>query len=152
MIVHLVKLCVGVNSIEQLETLQADRRSQAQRRGEQPENVHRTRHRPRRDKELLNGGSLYWIIKGFIRVRQAILRLDELRDDEGSKHCGLVLDPVLVRTQLRARRPYQGWRYLEIKDVAPDLPSELQNWTSDLNRQKGPPAERAAELRELGLL
>ena len=152
MIVHLVKLCVGVNSIEQLETLQANRRSQAQRRGVKPENVHRTRHRPRRDRELLNGGSLYWIIKGFIRVRQAILRLDELRDDEGSKHCGLVLDPNLVRTQLRARRPHQGWRYLETKDVAPDLPSELQNWASDLNSQNGPPAEMAAELRELGLL
>ena len=54
MIVPLVKLCVGVNSIEQLETLQVNRRSQAQRRGEQPENVHRTRYRPRRDKELLN--------------------------------------------------------------------------------------------------
>ena len=152
MTIHLVKLCVGVNSIEQLETLQANRRSQAQRRGEQPENLHRTRHRPRRDKELLNGGSLYWIIKGFIRVRQAILRLDELRDDEGSKHCGLVLDPNLVRTQLRARRPHQGWRYLETKDDAPDLPSELQNWASDLNSQNGPPAEMAAELRKLGLL
>ena len=152
MIVHLVKLCVGVNSIEQLETLQADRRSQAQRRGEQPENVHRTRYRPRRDRELLNGGSLYWIIKGFIRVRQTILRLDELRDDKDNKHCGIVLDPSLVRTELRARRPHQGWRYLETKDVAPDLPPELQNGLSDLNSQNGPPAEMAAELRELGLL
>ena len=78
--------------------------------------------------------------------------LDELRDDEGSKHCGLVLDPDLVRTQLRARRPHQGWRYLETKDVAPDLPTELQNRPSDLNSQNGPPAEMAAELRELGLL
>ena len=152
MIVHLVKLCVGVNSIEQLETLQADRRSQAQRRGEQPENVHRTRHRPRRDRELLNGGSLYWIIKGFIRVRQTILRLDELRDDKDNKHCGIVLDPSLVRTELRARRPHQGWRYLETKDVAPDLPPELQNRLSDLSSQNGPPADMAAELRELGLL
>ena len=152
MIVHLVKLCVGVNSIEQLETLQADRRSQAQKRGEQPENVHRTRHRPRRDRELLNGGSLYWIIKGFIRVRQTILRLDELRDDKDNKQCGLVLDPSLVRTELRARRPQQGWRYLESKDVAPDLPSEMQNQLSGLNSPNGPPAEMAAELRELGLL
>ena len=69
MIVHLVKLCVGIDSIDQLETLQANRRARAQKRGEPLESIHRTRHRPRRDRELLNGGSLYWIIKGFIRVR-----------------------------------------------------------------------------------
>ena len=86
MIVHLVKLCVGIDAIDQLETLQANRRTGAKKRGEPLATIHRTRHRPRRDRELLNGGSLYWIIKGFIRVRQAIVRLDELHDDEEGKH------------------------------------------------------------------
>ena len=152
MIVHLVKLCVGINSIDQLEILQANRRARAQKRGEPPENVHRTRHRPRRESELLSGGSLYWIIKGFIRVRQPIVRLDELHDDEKGKHCGLVLGPDLVRTELRARRPHQGWRYLEPKDVAPDLPPELQSRRSDSNSHDAPPPEMAAELKSLGLL
>ena len=152
MIVHLVKLCVGMDSIDQLETLQANRRARAQKRGEPLETIHRTRHRPRRDRELLNGGSLYWIIKGFIRVRQAIVRLDELHDDDEGKHCGLVLGQDLVRTELRARRPHQGWRYLEPKDAPPDLPPELQNRLSDPNNCNGPPPEMAAELQELGLL
>ena len=152
MIVHLVKLCVGINSIDQLEILQANRRARAQKRGGPFETVHRTRHRPRRESELLSGGSLYWIIKGFIRVRQAIVRLDELHDDEEGKHCGLVLGQNLVRTELRARRPHQGWRYLEPKDAAPDLPPELQNRLSDPNSRDGPPPEMAAELKELGLL
>ncbi len=152
MTVHLVKLSVGIESIEQLATVQANRRAAAKAQGRAPENIHRTRHRPRRDTELLDGGSMYWIIKGFIRVRQPILRLDDLYDDEGGKRCGLVLAPELIRTELRARRPHQGWRYLEAKDAAPDLPEHLQSGRWDPDTADGPPPEMAAELRELGLL
>lgn len=152
MTVHLVKLCVGIDSIEQLEQFQTARREQFRAMGRAAENIHRTRHRPRRDKELLDGGSLYWIIKGFIRVRQAVVRLDELFDDDGGKRCGLVLSPDLVRTELHGRRPHQGWRYLEAKDAAPDLAEHLQSGHWDPDNHDGPPPEMAAELRALGLL
>ena len=118
MTVHIVKLCVGVDSIEHLARFQESRRAQFEALGLPVEHVHRTRNRPRRDGEVLDGGSLYWIIKGFIRARQAIIRLDHLHDDEGGKRCGFVLGPDLVRTELYARRPHQGWRYLEAKDAA----------------------------------
>ncbi len=152
MTVHIVKICVGVDSIEQLAQFQSARRVRFKARGEAAENVHRTRNRPRRDREVLDGGSIYWIIKGFIRVRQAIVRLDVLYDDEEGKCCGLVLDPALVRTELHARRPHQGWRYLEAKDAAPDLPAHLQAGYWDAALHDGPPPEMAAELRALGLL
>jgi hypothetical protein len=152
MTVNIVKLCVGVESIEQLVQFQSARRARFHAMGAPAENVHRTRNRPRRDGEVLDGGSLYWIIKGFIRVRQVIARLDVLHDDEGGKRCGLVLDPTLVRTELHARRPHQGWRYLEAKDAAPDLPAHLQAGHWDPESHDGPPPEMAAELRALGLL
>ena len=152
MTVHIIKLCVGVESIEQLAQLQKTRRAQAEALGLPFESVHRTRNRPRRDVEVLDGGSLYWIIKGFIRVRQTIVRLDELHDEEGGKRCGFVLGPDLVRTELHARRPHQGWRYLEAKDAAPDLPAHLQAGVWNPEDHDGPPPEMAAELRALGLL
>ena len=152
MTVHIVKLCVGVDSIEHLARFQESRRAQFEALGLPVEHVHRTRNRPRRDGEVLDGGSLYWIIKGFIRARQAIIRLDHLHDDEGGKRCGFVLGPDLVRTELYARRPHQGWRYLEAKDAAPDLPEHLQANGWDPDEHDGPPPEMAAELRALGLL
>jgi len=152
MTVHIVKLCVGVESIEQLERFQTNRRARAKARNEPAENIHRTRNRPRRDREVLDGGSLYWIIKGFIRVRQPIVRLDELYDDAEAKRCGFVLGPGLVRTELHARRPHQGWRYLEVTDAAHDLPDHLQSGHWDAATNDGPPPEMAAELRALGLI
>ncbi|MDP6342720.1 MAG: DUF1489 domain-containing protein [Alphaproteobacteria bacterium] len=147
MTVHLLKLCVGTDSIDHLVEWQAARRAARAANGEPAESVHRTRHRPRRGAEVLDGGSIYWIIKGFIRVRQRIIRLDEISDDEFGKRCGLVLDPKLVRTALQARRPHQGWRYLETKDAPMDLPDG--EWAAD---DGGPPPEMAAALRELGLI
>ncbi|MDP6688144.1 MAG: DUF1489 domain-containing protein [Alphaproteobacteria bacterium] len=152
MTVHILKLCVGIDSIEQLAQFQEARRAQYEAAGLPAEHVHRTRHRPRRAAEVLDGGSLYWIIKGFIRARQAIIRLDELYDDERGKRCGLVLGPDLVRTELRARRPHQGWRYLVAKDAPPDLPAHMQAGEWDADGHDGPPPEMAAELRALGLL
>ena len=144
MTVHIIKLCVGIESIEQLAQFQKMRRAQAEAVGLPFESVHRTRNRPRRDGEVLDGGSIYWIIKGFVRVRQAIVRLDELHDDEGRKRCGIVLSPDLIRTELHARRPHQGWRYLEEADCPADLASgeEVQLLPSDM----------ASELAKLGLV
>ena len=134
--VHLLKLCVGVDRVEQLEQWQAERVAG----GEILRHV--TRNRPRRDEEVLNGGSIYWIIAGAIRVRQKIIDLERVETGEGSK-CGLIFDPQLVRTEPWSRRPHQGWRYLEAKDAPPDLPSGAE--ADDL------PPELRAQLREIGV-
>jgi len=147
MTVHLLKLCVGIDSVEQLEASQRTRLAAAAAAGRSAELLHRTRHRPRRDDEVLDGGSLYWIIKGFVRCRQPIIRLDELTDAPEGKRCGIVMAPVLIRTSLQARRPHQGWRYLEPRDAPADLPRHV-----GLADEEEPPPEMAAALRELGLL
>ena len=145
--VHILKLCVGVDSIDQLAEFQARRREEFAAAGLAAENIHRTRNFPRRRKEVLAGGSLYWIIRGYARVRQPIVRFDELENDPGGKRCGIVLAPELIRTSMQARRPHQGWRYLEERDAPADLMAY-----AGLAEEQAPPPEMAAELRELGLI
>ena len=144
MALHLLKVCVGIESIDHLARVQAERLARLRRDGQEPVLRHFTRHAPLRAAEIVDGGSLYWIIRRFVRVRQRILRIERVRSAEG-KRCALVLDPTLVETQLQPRRPHQGWRYLEAADAPPDLPSTAVG-------ADGLPAELAAELRELGLL
>ena len=135
--VHLVKVCVGVGSVEQLQQFQAERVA----RGEALRHV--TRHRPKRDGDLLNGGSLSWIIAGALRVRQRVIGLDPVETEDGVK-CALVLDPELVRTEPFPRGPHQGWRYLAAKDAPPDLPSG--------GGGDEMPDELRMKLREMGVL
>lgn len=142
---HMLKLSVGSESVESLIEFQAARRAARKAAGEPAENFHRTRHFPRRADEILAGGSIYWIIKGFIRARQRILRFDTLEGDEELKQCAIVLHPQVVYTELQARRPHQGWRYLEPKDAPRD--AAVRAAAGD-----APPPEMAAELRELGLI
>jgi len=135
MTVHLLKLCVGVDEVAQLEGFQAARLA----RGETLRHV--TRFTPRRAAEVLDGGSLYWVIRRFIRVRQRILGFEETAEGK----CAILLDPELVRTELSPFRAFQGWRYLRPDDAPPDAP-ELMQVDSDM------PSEMMDELRELGLL
>ncbi len=116
--VHLLKLSVGTENVDDLAAWQATRRAQA----EDGLPRHITRMWPRRESEILNGGSIYWVIKGVIQVRQEIRRLDEYESADGIRRCAIVLDPNLVRTQSSLRRPFQGWRYLPVADAPPDLP------------------------------
>jgi hypothetical protein len=120
MTLHLIKLCVGADSIEDLADWQQRKRSERKRKGEGAEVRHVTRMTPKRAAELLDGGSLYWVIKGQIAVRQ---RLVELRPavKNGVPHCALVLDAALVPTIRRFHRPFQGWRYFDPKDAPRDL-------------------------------
>ncbi|WP_440957255.1 DUF1489 family protein [Oceanicaulis sp. LC35] len=113
MALHLVKLCVGVDSVEQLQ-------GWLDRHDGQP-TVHTTRMTPKRKDEILAGGSLYWVIKRVIQVRQPILDLEEFTDSEGIKRCNIWLENTLVRTAPSPRRAFQGWRYLKAEDAPSDL-------------------------------
>jgi hypothetical protein len=116
MVLHLVKLCVGADSIADLAAWQAGRLKKTR------EIVHTTRMIPKRAEDIIAGGSLYWVIKGQIRVRQRIVEIRPFTDAEGIGRCHLVFDPVLVPVRPSPRRPFQGWRYLKPEDAPPDLP------------------------------
>lgn len=88
---------------------------------------------------------MYWVIKGHVRVRQAILRFDDVVTADGVAKCGIILDPLLVPTELRPQRPLQGWRYLDPSDAPADSAAPVYE-TPDM------PDQMMRELRELGLL
>jgi len=138
--INLQKLCVGTEAVEDLIAWQEMRR-QLWPDG-QPRHI--TRMRPKREEELLNGGSLYWVFKGVILARQRILALDQYRGEDGIARCALVLDRVLVRTQGAPRRAFQGWRYLAPEDAPPDLPQGRANDTAL-------PEDLARALADIGL-
>ena len=139
MTLHLKKLSVGSTSIESLEEWH---REVLDRRGVI---MHVTRMFPRRKDEILPGGSLYWIIKGKMCIRQQIEDLIEVEREDGGTSCGIVLRPGLIRLVERRHRPFQGWRYLEPDDAPPDLPFGA-------DEDETMPMEMAEELRDLGLL
>lgn len=120
MTTHIVKLCVGVDSIEDLAGWQAERLA-ASARGGGGEIFHRTRMIPKRQAAVLDGGSLYWVIRGVIQVRQRITAFEEGQKDDGTRCCRIMLDPELVAVRPTPRRAFQGWRYLEAVDAPPDL-------------------------------
>ena len=144
MAVHLLKLSVGVESIEHLKVLQCRRRVEARRNGVGDRLWHQTRHMPRRVAELLDGGSIYWVIKGLIRARQHVRELEAVTGVDGIRRCRIILTPLLVATEPRPRRPFQGWRYLNEADAPPDLNANALSG--------GMPPEMEAELRSLGLI
>jgi hypothetical protein len=120
MTVHLIKLCVGCDTMEELAVWQAERLKRLKRARKTPELCHRTLQMPKRREEVLNGGSLYWVIKGFILVRQKVIDLRPDAKDDGTACCGIVLDRELVATRAHPRRAFQGWRYLEAADAPKD--------------------------------
>lgn len=138
--VHLLKLSVGSESVEQLADWQT-RRSGQRSDGRY---FHITRMWPKREAELLDGGSIYWVIQGVILARQRITALEEIVGEDGIRRCALFLDPDIVRTEAVPKRPFQGWRYLSPDDAPADLSTD---------RQQGdalPPALEAA-LSEIGV-
>jgi hypothetical protein len=115
--INLLKLCVGAEGVEDLVRWQASGRSVAA--DGLPRHV--TRMWPKREAEILAGGSLYWVFKGVLLARQRILRLEEVDRGDGIRRCGIVLDGKVLRTQAMPRRPFQGWRYLAPADAPADL-------------------------------
>jgi len=112
---HLTKLAVGVRDIEHLRELQSERVKR------NPPLRHRTRNFPRRKDEVMDGGSIYWVIGGATLVRQRILDVIEDQWEDNSACAGLVFDPQLVPVAARPTKPFQGWRYLRPEDAPPDL-------------------------------
>ncbi|HEY8276239.1 MAG TPA: DUF1489 domain-containing protein [Methyloceanibacter sp.] len=145
MTAHLIKLCVGVDTVAELHAWQVERLDSLRRQRKTPELCHRTMQTPRRRDEILNGGSLYWVIRGVILARQRVLDLRPDFKDDGVACCGIVLDPELIATRPQARRAFQGWRYLETTDAPQDLRA------FDTRDSEVPPGMRE-ELRELRLI
>lgn len=138
--INLVKLSVGTDSVDSLDAWQKSTQSQA------PDGLprHITRMWPKREAELLQGGSIYWVIKGVIQVRQSIMRLDEVIGQDGIRRCAIVLNPTLVPTQNALRRPFQGWRYLATADSPVDL-------TAARGQDDSLPVDLANALAEIGV-
>lgn len=145
MALHLIKLCVGCDSVRELEDWIRERLREKKRRGLPREHVHTTRMAPKRSEELLNGGSLYWVIRGELACRQKLRNVRPVVDRDGIARCQLVLDPKVVLVRPRGWRAFQGWRYLEAKDAPADLDRAAPG-TALM------PEILRRELRELGLL
>ncbi|MEM9432813.1 MAG: DUF1489 domain-containing protein [Pseudomonadota bacterium] len=138
--INLIKLSVGTESVEGLQAWQAGPRPKT----EDGLPRHVTRMWPKRSADILNGGSIYWVIKGVVQARQKILRLDEYDAGDGIRRCALVFDPTLIRTETALKRPFQGWRYLHPMEAPADL---RQARTSDTAL----PPELAAALADIGV-
>lgn len=134
---NLMKLCVGCDDPAELAAWQKQRYQGGPAR-------HVTRMWPKREAELLDGGSIYWVFKGVMQARQRILDLAEMQGEDGIRRCAMILDPLLVRVAAVPRRPFQGWRYLPASDAPPDLPQGRETEASL-------PAEIARALADMGL-
>lgn len=145
MTVHLLRMAAGIESIAQLAQVQRARMA-AKGNGKAGGVLHTyTRNIPRRSRELLDGGSIYWVFKRFLRVRQTVLGMERRTNADGRAYAALVLDPQLVRTELRPQKAFQGWRYLRPEDAPGDL-VETPEAVADM------PPELLAELKQLGLI
>jgi hypothetical protein len=141
MTLHLIKLCVGAETVEDL----LDWQGTPQSRGPDGRPWHVTRMWPKEAARILDGGSLYWVFKGLVLARQRVLGLERVDRGDGVQRCGIVLEPAVVRTVPQPRRPFQGWRYLKPAEAPADLPAGR-------GAEGALPPKLAAALAELGVL
>jgi len=142
---HLIKLCVGVDSIRELDEWIKERMAQKKKKKEAIEHIHTTRMMPTQKDALLDGGSLYWVIKGVVSCRQKLIDLRQFTDKEGVKRCRIVMDPKLIPVLPKPRSAFQGWRYLKANEAPADLAKGAKGAISI-------PEGMRRELNELGLL
>ena len=142
---HIIKLCVGISTVEELESYRNERAHWWNADYGEDVHVHRTRMMPKRRAEIEGQGSIYWVISGAIRCRQPILRLAAATSRDGRACCDIVMAPDLSRVVPRPKRPFQGWRYLDPKEAPADLSRH------DGLAEEGS-LELAEELARLGLL
>ena len=139
MTLHIVKLCVGVSGLEEFEEWRAYEKAHRRKMDQV------TRMFPKRADEVLDGGSIYWVIKSMILVRQPILGLKTVTGADGIERCRMIFDSDYVLVRPTPRRAFQGWRYLDAADAPPDL---AKSGTGAVDM----PEELRAELAALGLL
>jgi hypothetical protein len=141
---NMIKLCVGCDSVADLEDWVAQKLKEKKRRRQKPEHIHTTRMSPKRADELI-GGSLYWVIRGQVSCRERIVDLRQTTGKDGIRRCQIVMDGKIVPVEPRPYRAFQGWRYYDAKDA----PRDLSRAGRGLLRM---PEPMRRELRELGLL
>ncbi len=139
--INLIKLCVGINSIEHLIEVRKKRREQGLARYENYD-VHRTRMMPKKRDEIINKGSIYWVINGQIQCRQLIVDLQKQIDEEGKSCCDIVMDKKIIRTIWQPKQAFQGWRYLKPSDAPADLDARADKENMEI----------VAQLSKLGLI
>jgi hypothetical protein len=142
---HLIKLAVGCDSVKELQGWVAERMQIAKRKGLPRHHIHITRMTPKRDAEILEGGSLYWVIRGEIAAREKLIAIEPFRDRDGIGRCRLVMQPKVIAVSPRPMRPFQGWRYFEYGVAPPDLGKAAAGVAAM-------PEPLRRELRDLGLL
>jgi Uncharacterized conserved protein len=140
--IHMIKLCVGVSSLEELESYRDERAHWWDADYGEDVHVHRTRMMPKRAAEMEGKASIYWVISGQVVCRQPILRLAKYTNDEGIDYCDIIMAPDMVRTVPYPKRPFQGWRYLRPEDAPPDMGANENAESLAL----------AADLAKLGLI
>jgi hypothetical protein len=142
---HLIKLCVGCDSVDDLKDWIAQRLKARRKKGQKSEHIHTTRMVPKRADEITQGGSLYWVIRGQVMCRERIIDIRPFRDSDGVGRCRIVMDGKVELVAPRPWRAFQGWRYLEDKDAPADLDRSAPGAAAM-------PEPLRRELRELGLL
>src|SRR5260221_8243229 len=142
---HLIKLAVGCESVKELKGWVAERMATARKKGLPLRHIHITRMTPKRDQEILAGGSLYWVIRGEIAAREKIIAIEPFRDKDGIGRCRLVMQPKVITVSPRPMRAFQGWRYFTEDAVPPDLGKAAASIAAM-------PEPLRRELRDLGLL
>jgi hypothetical protein len=145
MALHLIKLCVGCDSIQDLQDWIEENRTLHHRLKRPYEQTHTTRMVPKRAGEIIDGGSLYWVIRGQVACRQRLLAIRPFTDPDGIGRCHLVLEPVVSPVEPRPYRPFQGWRYMDAKDAPRDLGQD----GGDVGQM---PEALRRELADLGLI
>ena len=144
--INLMRPCVGIGSPEELYDFQKSHRIERDKDGT-PYTFFTTRNTPKRAEELINGGSVFWITKSAMRMRQSIINVETLLDEDGKKFCKISTDPEIMLVVPKSQKAFQGWRYLPAEKSPNDLhpldPHHAQNQ---------PDEKMAKELAELGLL
>ena len=140
--IHMIKLCVGVSSLAELESYRDERAHWWDADYGEDVHVHRTRMMPKRAGEMEGKASIYWVIAGQVVCRQPILRLARYTNAEGIDYCDIIMAPDMVRTVPYPKRPFQGWRYLRPEDAPPDMGANENAESLAL----------AADLAKLGLI
>ncbi len=122
---HIIKLAVGCESVKELKSWVAERMATAKKKGLPLRHIHITRMTPKRDAEVLAGGSLYWVIKGEIAAREKIIAIEPFRDKDGIGRCRLVMQPKVIAVSPRPMRAFQGWRYFT-ENFSPARPDQIR--------------------------